>query len=133
MNNFQEYLPLVAGIHRRGPPRAIIHADFDRLDRRPIVKHDAEHFVPAAVARDAGDERLQLHVGDRSLFPFHLAADRLAFQRSIPARLELSEIRIFLYVDVGEPFDVGHSVPTGNQQAKREALAARLSGSPFNA
>src|SRR5438552_2334843 len=41
---------------------------------------------------------------------------------TVPAGMILPEKRIFLNVDLGEPFDVGDSVPAGNEQAERRAL-----------
>src|SRR5258707_865180 len=118
-----EQLPgvLAAGgrIQFRRLPRAVIHADFDRLERRPVIQYDTEPLVPAAFAGDASDERLQLHVGDRLFLPLRFAVDRFAPQRAVPAGLELADIGVFLKMDAGEPFDLRHSVPARNEQAKR--------------
>ena len=106
-------------VQRRRLPWPIVHADFDRLQRRPVIQHDAEHLVPAAVAGDARDERLQLHVGDRGLDPLHVAIDDLAPHGAVPPSLELAEVLFLLDVDLGEPFDVGHSVPSRNDEPER--------------
>ena len=88
VNSFQEYLLFVPGSITAGCHWTVVHANLDRLQWRPIVQHDTKHFVPAAVAGDACDERLQLHVGDRSLLPLHLTADHFTFQRAVPAGLD---------------------------------------------
>ena len=43
-------------IERRQLPRSLIDFNFDGLDRRPVIQHNAERFVPVAVFGDARDE-----------------------------------------------------------------------------
>ena len=87
-------------IQRRRLPWSLVDADLDGFDRSAIVQHDSEHFVAAAVSRDARDERLQLHMRDCGLVPPHFAIDHLASNRAVPTRLIFAEILFLLGMDL---------------------------------
>ena len=124
-----EQLPgeLVGGglVDRRLLPRTIVHFDFDRLDGCAVVQDHATGRELVARARDARDERLELHAGHRSLGPLHLAVDHLAAKRAVPARLILAEVLILLRVNLRQPLHVGDPVPARHDQSEREALMLR--------
>ena len=81
--------------------------------------------MPVAFTGDTRNERLQLHVGNRSLFPLHLSVDHFALQCAVPTRLKFAEVLIFLHVDLGEPLDIGHAVPSRHDQSQRGTLMTR--------
>src|SRR5262245_11466808 len=75
-----------------------------------------------AVSRDAGDERLQLHMRNRRLIPLHLAVNHFAPDSSVPAGLVLSEELFFLDVNLRKPLHVRNAVPTRHEQSKWRTL-----------
>ena len=121
-------------IDRRRLPRTVVHVDFDRL-RCGVPSFSTTPStlcrLPASV--DARDERLQLHVGDRRLFPFHLAVDHLAAQRAVPARLILAEILILLQRGSATATSRWRRRTSPGTSSRSGEPWWRVSGSPFSA
>jgi len=90
-------------------------------DPRAFADISAASPVIAVGRRVAGIDAV--HVNDQACS--RLAVDHLAVQRPVPARLELTEVLIFLKVDGGEPLHIADAIPSRHQQSQRRALMER--------
>src|SRR6188474_3772040 len=80
------------------------------------------NHMPVPAFQYTRDHRLRSHAGDLGFLPDFLAAYHFAAKGEIPACLVVTNETSFLYVNLREPFHIGHAIPPGHNETEREPL-----------